>query len=124
MLALAQRADQLAILGVAGAIGAGRRARLHECLDVVEDQQAAPLAKELNEPRDLVTELLRWGRLLIGDRTDGLVEELCKWWAVSQRAEQHHIKLGQNLVGERNRQAGLADSAKPEDGHQAAALVH
>src|SRR5262245_9883358 len=84
MLALAQGAQQLAILGVARAIGARRRTRLHQCLDVVEDQQAAPLTKELHQPRDLVRELLRWRHPLIGDYTDGLVEQLREWRAVSQ----------------------------------------
>src|SRR5262249_26531238 len=56
---LAQRVHQLAILGVARAIGARQYIGLDDRLEIVEDQQAAPLAKQLNEQCDLVGYLVR-----------------------------------------------------------------
>src|SRR5262249_32275606 len=54
VLALAQCVQQRTILGVAAAIGATQRSGLQYRFEIVENEQAAPLAKELNEQPDLV----------------------------------------------------------------------
>jgi hypothetical protein len=93
-------------------------------LVIIEDQQATPLAKQLNEQRDLVGYLVRWGRTLVGDGADGLVEPLRERRPVVQRTEKHHIKFGQDALGEGDRQAGLAHPADPDNRNHPAAVLH
>ncbi len=115
MPALAQRLEQLAILGIAGAIGAGQRARLKDGLEVVEDQQAAPRAQQLHQQRDLVGQPLGRRGLLVGDRADEQIEQPGQRRRVLQRAEQHHRKLRGDALGSPERQARLADPADAKD---------
>ena len=124
MVPLTQDAEQFAILAIARSVGARRGVGLHDRLEIIEDQQAASLAQHLHQPGKLVAELLRRGGSLVGDRADGLVEHLRERRAVAQRAEQHHLKLGQHLLGKGDRQACLADPAKPEDDNHPAVLIH
>jgi len=93
-------------------------------LVIIEDQQATPRAKQLNEQRDLVGYLVRWGRTLVGDGADGLVEPLRERRPVLQRTEKHHIKFGQDALGEGDRQAGLAHPADPDNRNHPAAVLH
>src|SRR6266508_1595446 len=70
VLALAQGVQQRTVLGVASSIGAGERARLQNCFEIVKNEEATPLAKQLSEQRDLAGYLVRRCRMLVGDRTD------------------------------------------------------
>ena len=91
--------------------------------EIVEDQQAAPLTKKLHQP-PILSGPDQVGWHAGGDGADGLVEQLGERRPILQRAEQHQIKLGQHLVGKRDRQARFADPAEPDDRNHPAAVVH
>src|SRR5689334_9393716 len=103
MLTFAQVAQQRAICSVPWTVRAGECVRLQKRFKVVENEQVASFAEQLNQQRDLFIFLMRNSDMWFGDRRDNLVEGLVEARRVLQRTVQDSLKLAHNAPPKRER---------------------
>ena len=116
--------DQSSVALVAGTVVALGVFHLEERLQIVQDEQAAPLLQASDQLVDALFqrggELGGWG---FREEGEAVGDQVLTGGGIPDGAPQHGVELGGKLLAKERDQRALADAAHPQDGHEPATLV-
>jgi hypothetical protein len=120
-----QPLDQSPVALVAGTVVALGVFHLEERLQIVQNEQAAPLLQASDQLVDTLFqrggELGGWG---FREEGEAVGDQVLAGRGIPEGAPEHRVELGGKLLAKERDQRALADAAHPQDGHEPTMLLH
>ncbi len=120
---LTQRLHERSVAGQPAAVAAVPLAGLEQRLEVVQHQQAPPLAQQAEQCCDLLRLIRRRHQAPVRQEADGAGQPLACGWRVAQTAPVHVFEALRDLLAKFGGQTRLADATRTQYADQAATLT-